>query len=159
MWYTRMLRHDICGSVYPTSRPRDFYIAICYFSPQHSWYASGSESPYMPLYGIITRFSTMGVILLAGDFNARTTKEQSSLYFMDDPMFHELPRDDIGLDRSAQDMGEVNEYGQHFLALGSANDLVIFNDWACWPGSDDLTCWNNKEGSQHFGLLDGFTFK
>ena len=50
---------------------------------------------------------------------------------MDDPMFHELPLDDIGLTRSTQDMGEEIEYECPFLTLGNAHGLVIFNGLKC----------------------------
>ena len=42
-------------------------------------------------------------------------------------------------------MSEVTEYGNHFLALGSAHGFVIYNGLSQWLGSDTLTCWNPTE--------------
>lgn len=127
----------ICLSTY---RPRDVYIAVCYFPLAHSWYALGNESLYLPLNDDILCFSSMGDVPLVGEFNARIASEQSALYIMDDRTFCELAMDDIGLARSAQDVTEITEYGCHFLALGSAHGLVIFNGLAYWSGSDAFTC-------------------
>lgn len=138
-----------------TRRPKDIYIAVCYFSPAHSRYASQGESPYMPLYEDIVRYASMGDILLAGDFNARTGQRQSSLYDREDPMYQELPPNDMGIQRAAQDTGDLTEYGTHLLALGSAHGLIIYNGLSRWPGSDSLTCWNRKGGASTVDYLMG----
>ncbi|MCO5563898.1 hypothetical protein L7F22_017549 [Adiantum nelumboides] len=61
--------------------------------------------------------------------------------------------------RMAEDAGVVTEYGTHFLALGSAHGLLIYNGLPRWPGSDALTCWNPKGGRVRYTtiLLDGIT--
>lgn len=127
-----------------TNRPRDIYMAVCYFPPAHSRYAPQGESPYMPLYEEIMRYASMGDILLVGDFNARTSQRQSAFYDMEEPIYRELALEEMGLRRTSQDTGEVIEYGTHFLALGSAHRLAIYNGLSRWPGSDALTCWNPK---------------
>ena len=42
---------------------RELYIAICCFPPAYSRFASLGKSPYLPLYGDITRFAKDGVII------------------------------------------------------------------------------------------------
>ena len=46
-------------------------------------------------------------------------------YMHDDAMFREINHDEVGLCRAAQDK-EMNAYGTHLLALGSAHELAIF---------------------------------
>ena len=52
---------------------RPLYIAICYFPPSTSHYASPQgQSPYTILDEDIWEFSSVGDVILLGDFNART---------------------------------------------------------------------------------------
>jgi hypothetical protein len=52
-------------------------------------------------------------------------------------------------------MHEVTKYNEHFLALGNAHGLVIYNSLLQWPKSDAITCWNPKGGANTFGYLMG----
>jgi hypothetical protein len=54
---------------------RDRYIAVCYFPPASSHFARHSESdgdPFLDLYTDISHYSTLGEVIVLGDFNART---------------------------------------------------------------------------------------
>ncbi|MCO5597557.1 hypothetical protein L7F22_051635 [Adiantum nelumboides] len=54
---------------------RFLYIAICYFPPSTSAYATPrGQSPFSVLDDDIWEFSTDGDIILLGDFNARTAR-------------------------------------------------------------------------------------
>ncbi|MCO5563631.1 hypothetical protein L7F22_017278 [Adiantum nelumboides] len=90
-------------------------------------------------------------------------KRKAAMYDTQDEVFCELNPCDLDMQRMAQDAGDVTEYGTHFLALGSAHGLLIYNGLPQWPGSDALTCWNTKGGSNDLspsystveeGLLD-----
>ena len=134
---------------------KELYVAACYFPPAYSRYAPQGESPYTPLYDDIMRYANMGDIMLMGDFNARTGREQTTLYDMQEAVYRDVPVEDVGLQRTTQDPGEITEYGRHFLALGSAHGLVIYNGLSHWPGSDALTCWNPKGGASTVDYLMG----
>ena len=87
------------------------YIAICYFPPSTSHYASPKgQSPYMILDEDIWEFSRDGDVILLGDFNARTTCHQSSFFDTSEEMLRELDLDGLGLTRRSQDVEECTEY-------------------------------------------------
>lgn len=156
MWYTRMWMHDICGFACPqVGHGMCILIAVCYFPLAYSRYASQGGSPYMPLYEDMTRFSSLEDALLVGDFHARTWREQTVLYTMDEPMYHESATDEMGTKRSARHMGEVTWVWETFSGPRSANGMVIRNGLACWPGSDALTCWNHQGGASTVDYLMG----
>lgn len=98
---------------------RDVYIVVCYFAPIHSRYTSQGDSPYMPLYEDITRFSNMGDILLIGDFNGHTRNMQSTTYDTGEPMYKEITMDETSAQRVVQDLAKITEYGEHFHTKGT----------------------------------------
>ncbi|MCO5611673.1 hypothetical protein L7F22_065928 [Adiantum nelumboides] len=51
--------------------------------------------------------------------------EQAAMYDTQDEMLRELDPCDLDMHRMAQDVGDVTDYGRHFLALGSAHGLLI----------------------------------
>lgn len=118
-----------------TGRPRDLYVAICYFPPSNSGYASRDGGPFDMLYEDIMKYASIGEILLMGDFNARTGNRQSVFYMHDDAMFREIDHDEVGLCRAAQDK-EMNAYGTHLFTLGNVHELAIFNGLSRWLRSD-----------------------
>ncbi|MCO5607948.1 hypothetical protein L7F22_062150 [Adiantum nelumboides] len=79
--------------------------------------------------------------------------KEAAMYDTQDEMLRELDPCDLDMHRMAQDAGDVTEYGMHFLALGSAHGLLIYNGLSRWPGSDALTCWNPKGGSSTVDYL------
>jgi hypothetical protein len=55
--------------------PRDIYITFYYFPPTSSSYAihNGLDGdPFIDLYANITQYSTIGEVILLGDFNSHT---------------------------------------------------------------------------------------
>jgi hypothetical protein len=55
--------------------PRDIYIAVCYFPPASSSFAIHNDfnmDPFIDLYIDITQYSTVGEVILLGNFNAPT---------------------------------------------------------------------------------------
>ncbi len=93
---------------------KKLYIAICYFPPAYSRFAPHGESPYSPLYEDILRFCSMGDIILLGDFNARTKNEQTTLFDTSEASYKEISTEEAGLQRQAQDMGEVTSMANTF---------------------------------------------
>ena len=74
------------------SGDRTIYIALCYFAPSGSIFASIDQessstetSPYACLSEEIMEYSTLGEVFLMGDFNARTRSEQCEAYDYEDP--------------------------------------------------------------------------
>ena len=74
------------------SRDTTIYIALCYFAPTGSRFASTDQessstetSPYACLSKEIMEYSTLGEVFLMGDFNACTRSEQCEAYDHKDP--------------------------------------------------------------------------
>ena len=75
---------------------RFLYIAICYFPPATSAYATPrGQSPFTVLDDDIWEFSKDGDIILLGDFNARTGNSQTAFYEtqLSDSFLRDLTRD------------------------------------------------------------------
>lgn len=140
------------------SEARVLYIALCYFSPRGSRYATREDTdssegeektaptagdpPYGVLSEDIIHYSTLGEVLLMGDFNARTQSGQCEIYDMEDPkMMLIMEADDTGTIRFSADSGpDSTRYGHYLLELGARHHLVIYNGMTRWPGSGALTC-------------------
>jgi hypothetical protein len=129
-----------------TSLPRDIYVAVCYFPPISSQFAIHSDSdgdPYLDLYVGIIQYSTMGDIILLGDFNARTRALQIPLHDRSEDVFciQETDPDSVGLQRLFDDVsGPLTGYGRHLLQLGESHELLILNDLSCFLESRFFTC-------------------
>ena len=108
-----------------TGRP--LYIAICYFPPSTSHYASPKgQSPYTILEDL-WEFSKDGEVILLGDFNARTGNSQASFYDTSEEMLRELDTSDLSLARRYSQDEECTRYGRHLLELGTTHGLAILN--------------------------------
>ena len=78
---------------------------------------------------VLCKCSSLGDILLLGDFNARTGNTQVVLLnFEEDPISVPLidPIEN-GTTRHSADAPLVTVYGHHLLQLGAAHDLIIYN--------------------------------
>ncbi|MCO5577192.1 hypothetical protein L7F22_031016 [Adiantum nelumboides] len=53
--------------------------------------------------------------------------EQAAMYDTQDEMLRELDPCDLDMHRMARDVRDVTEDGMHFLALGSAHGLLVYN--------------------------------
>ena len=120
------------------------YIAICYFPPSTSHYASPKgQSPYMILDEDIWEFSRDGDVILLGDFNARVGHSQTVFYDTSEEMLRELDVSDMGLDRRSQDE-EHTGYGRYLTDMGSAHGLAILNGLHRFPASSGFTCFPHR---------------
>jgi hypothetical protein len=128
------------------SLPRDIYVAVCYFPPmssQFSIHSDSSEDPYMDLYASINKYSTMGDVILLGDFNACTRALQIPLHDRSKDMFciQERNPDLVGLQQTLDGaFGALTGYGRHLLQLGGSHELLILNGLPCFPESRFFTC-------------------
>ena len=103
------------------SRDRSIYIALCYFAPTGSRFASTEQesssaeaSPYACLSEDIMEYSTLGEVFLMGDFNAHTRSEQCDAYDHEDlEALHTLHEEATVRDTAARAPTMV--YGQHLL--------------------------------------------
>jgi hypothetical protein len=111
--------------------PRDIYIAVCYFPPSSSPYAihNGPDGdPFIDLYVGITQYSTVGEVVLLGDFNSHTKALQIPLHDWLDDMFciREIDPESVGLHWMSDDaLGPLTSYGWHLLHLGESQELLI----------------------------------
>jgi hypothetical protein len=106
--------------------------------------------PFIDLYANISHYSTLGEVILLGDFNARTKNLQVSLHdrVEDILCLQELELESVGLHRSSQDRyGPLTGYGRHLLQLGESHGLLIMNGLPCFPGSGDFTCFPHSGGA------------
>ena len=91
---------------------RPLYIAICYFPPSTSHYASPKgQSPYMILDEDIWEFSREGDAILLGDFNARVGHSETVFYDTSEEMLRVLDVSDMGLNRHSQDEEQTRYMG------------------------------------------------
>jgi hypothetical protein len=125
---------------------RDIYIAVCYFPPALSHFAlhrESEEDPFSDLYADTFHYSTLGEVILPGNFNARTKNLKVSLHDKDKDVLclQELEPESQGLHRSSRDRyGPLTSYGRHLLQLRESHDLLIMNGLPCFPSSGDFTC-------------------
>ncbi len=139
------------------------YIAICYFPPRGSSYASidgqarVGDSPYTSLSDDILRYSALGEVFLMGDFNGRTQTRQCELYDMDHPeIMSSLDPEEMEISRLSADTGQdTTGYGSHLLELGSRHHLVIYNGMRRWPDSSGLTCFPHGGGESTVDYILG----
>ena len=134
---------------------RAVYVALCYFAPKGSDYATHggeegtetatqqgrtAESPYSGLSDDILQFSSLGEVFLVGDFNGRTQSRQCEGFDFEEPeILHTL--EEVATQRLSADTGpDATGYGHHLLELGSRHHLIIYNGMAQWPDSGALTC-------------------
>ncbi|MCO5570416.1 hypothetical protein L7F22_024137 [Adiantum nelumboides] len=139
-------------------------MAICYFSPRGSRYATQStrqqprdDSPYTRLSENILRYSSLGEIFLMGDFNGRTQSRQCDTYDMEHPdIMRVVDPDEIRTHRQSADEGpDYTGYGAHLLEMGSRHHLVIYNGMTQWPDSGGLTCFPHGGGESTVDYLMG----
>ena len=126
---------------------RFLYIAICYFPPSTSVYASPrGQSPFSILDDDIWEFSRDGDIILLGDFNARTANSQTVFYDTSEEMLKEIDVSEMGLDRHSQDRGHI-EYGRYLIEMTTAHGLAILNGLEIFPSSGEFTCFPHRHGA------------
>lgn len=100
---------------------RDIYIAVCYFPPASSPFAIHNKAdgdPFTDLYTDITKYSTVGEVILIGDFNARIRDLQIPLHDRSEDVFCTRGMDltSVGLHRISEDSsGPTTAYGKHLL--------------------------------------------
>ena len=87
-------------------------------------------------------YSQQGEVLLVGDFNARTTNQQASiLYCKEDqnPIWF-TEEDNPQWVRCSKDDKVSNHFGEEFLTLRGAFNLIICNGLDKWKRSGNFTC-------------------
>ena len=126
---------------------RFLYIAICYFPPSTSVYATPrGQSPFSVLHDDIWEFSRDGDIILLGDFNARTGNSQTAFYDTSEEMLRELDVGELGLDRHSQDR-EQTEYGRYLIEMTTTHGLAILNGLEIFPTASGFTCFPHRHGA------------
>lgn len=107
---------------------KDMYLCLAYVSPETSCHLASRDNLWNLLEDEIANYSSLGYIVLTGDFNART----SSLldYIANDSDQHiPLPPDyeiDTPVPRHSED-NVVNHYGKELLEVCIAGQLRIVN--------------------------------
>ena len=111
----------------------DLYIAGCYFPPQKSGRKSEDiedVSVFGKLEKDINRYSSLGKLLILGDFNARISNKVETLYennIFDQGQGTPPKEDKIRIpSRISQDI-KTNPYGNKLIQLCSNSNLLILN--------------------------------
>ena len=126
---------------------RFLYIAICYFPPSTSVYASPrGQSPFSILDDDIWEFSRDGDIILLGDFNARMANSQTIFYDTSEEILREVDISEMGLDRHSQDR-EHTEYGRYLMEMTTTHGLAILNGLEIFPSCGGFTCFPHRHGA------------
>ena len=78
--------HYICGY----ESKRELYIAIFYFSPVYLRFAPPGELSYSPIYDDIISLTSMGDIVVLGDFNVWMKDEQTTMFDTSEASYGEV---------------------------------------------------------------------
>jgi exonuclease III len=132
-----------------TEKEVTFRLVACYFSPKNSKIYKRSnldnEDPYASLKRDISLFNHLGEVMLMGDFNARTTNNQSLQLSNEErgennPLWLEESGDQSWARDSQDGNGGVTHFGAELLGLCSLFGMVICNGMRGWPASGGITC-------------------
>lgn len=113
-----------------------FRLATCYFAPKKSKFYKrenlNNEDPYRSLKKDISLFNTLGEIMLIGDFNARTTNNQSLQLSSGEKGENNLVWLEEGegqsWERTSQDYnGDISHFGAELLGMCSLFGMIIYN--------------------------------
>lgn len=132
--------------------PRDIFIAVCYFPPTTSPYAIHSlvdGDPFSNLHECILKFSSLGDIIILGDFNAWTRDLQTPQHnrVSNSICTMESNPTSMGFQRHSSDkLGPLSCYGRHLLQFCEFSNPLIVNNLSCFLGSESFTCWWHKCG-------------
>ena len=133
---------------YLFSFDKDLYVCLVYVTPETSTHQSSRNSVWNMLEEEIATFSTIGHVLLTGDFNARTGS--LSDYVNHDSALHiPLPPDyvvDTPLPRKSEDC-VVNNYGRELSNLCIASRLWITNGRTRPDNKGTFTCYTPRGAS------------
>jgi len=81
-------------------------------------------------------------VLLVGDFNARTTNQQASVFccIEDHNLIWLAEEENLQWVRCSEDDKVSNYFGDEFFTLCGAFNLIICNGLDKWKGSGNFTC-------------------
>ena len=126
---------------------RPLYIAICYFPPSTSHYATPKgQSFFVILDEDIWDFSRNGEAILVGDFKARTSHFQTVFYDTSKEMLREVDTNDLNLARHSQDK-ECTSYGRYSIDMGTTHGLAILNGLQRFPALNGFICFPHRHGA------------
>lgn len=145
----------LCGSelrgVSPS--PQEHFYWSSYFPSASSSYAihnGPNGDPFIDIYADITQLSSVGEVILIGDFNSHTRSLQIPFHNQSEDVFciQEIDLASVGLHRMSDDaLGPLTPYGRHLLQLGESQELLILNRHPCFPDSRFFTCWPHGGGA------------
>ena len=123
---------------------QDIYLATVYISPENSsYYTNGIEPIYEQLLLDITKYSSLGHIMVQGDFNAYTNRKQDYVPY-DDSSDINLEDDhyvfDHILPRNNLDTKLINNSGKLLLNLCKESSLRILNGRTIGDFTGKFTC-------------------
>ena len=128
------------------STPSDLILGLCYLPPETASKWRAGLDPFTILRADILDFQSLGIVLLAGDMNARTATASDFTTISND--------DSIPPPRRNCDPG-TNNFGTKLLTLAQESGLIILNGRA--PGDPHGTCtYESKAQEGARSLVDYF---
>lgn len=132
----------------------DLFLCLCYLPPQNStYYNSVAEYPL----DVITReahtAATLGNVLLAGDFNARTGTAPDWTSFAElaelEQYIHDLPTTPVPTTPSPRQNKDtkINPQGRALLEACQECQLLLVNGRTEGDWEGELTCFNRNKGA------------
>ncbi|CAC5402490.1 unnamed protein product [Mytilus coruscus] len=124
---------------------RDVFVAVVYISPEYSSYNDNDiESVYSILLSEVEKYSSMGDIIIQGDFNAYTNTQLDFIEFdnvtelvnLDDSEYHP----DRTLSRNNLDHKHNNNSGKLLLNMCKEIKIRILNDQTTGDLNSQPTC-------------------
>ena len=108
----------------------DIYLLVVYVAPLNSSFAVKSEDLFQLIENDISKLSSIGQILVCGDFNARTSKEPDYCTHDNISDLIDIPvtyTQDIPIHRNNLDVKSVDHHGNQLLELCRSSDMRIVN--------------------------------
>ena len=136
----------------PAKHQRDIIIIYTYVAPENSSIYTSDESNGIEILqrtvdDVISQYPNTN-IMLAGDFNARTsnhldyiTNDDISFIFNDNML--DYPSDNFDLDRCSKDR-KINKFGLSLLDMCCTRDLYILNGRLFNDKDGNFTCFSNN---------------
>ena len=126
---------------------RDIFLANVYVSPAGSSFGARNECVFEALERDVCRFSSLGTVVICGDFNARTKTELDSCH---DHIFnHDITPSgptsvSSAFHRRNMDEANVNSHGKDFLNFCKTTNVRIMNGRVLGDTFGKFTCFSDR---------------
>lgn len=128
----------------------DLYLCNCYIPPQSSRFHDDLDNPYFnTLKDEISMFSSLGEIILCGDFNSRVGEIQESVYDVENDVLSRryIDNNEFELPFRHNEDKEVNSFGRKLIKFLNETNLMIINGRKLGDSVGSKTCYKYNGSS------------